>query len=135
MKGSRGEGIEGKRRTGRKEGGLLCSVPTGSLFQQAKAPNEWEGQLSPSTRPAWHSFPEVPHPGQGKMQLSNQSLSVEEGPWARAGAGAGLAHNFNPDVCLLYSTPQCSLSRTASGFMLQHQTRMEVTAGVSSGSL
>ena len=81
-------------------------------------------QALPRTLSAWN-------PGLGKMQLSNQSLLV--GKFAAPGRG-----EFTVLILMFtffLSIPRRSLRRTASGFLLQHQTGMEDAARISSGSL
>ena len=109
---------EGKRRTGRKEGGLLCSVPMGSLFHTGKGTCWVGGAALPPPALLLPLFPEARILARGKCSCQ-VSLSVGEGPWAPAGAGAGLAHGSNPDVCFCIPPPVLPLKNgLASGFML-----------------
>ena len=130
-----GEGKEGEKRRGRegRKDALpptpaSLSMPLGAGLLAAYFPELLSPcplpQALPRTLSAWN-------PGLGKMQLSNQSLLV--GKFAAPGRG-----EFTVLILMFtffLSIPCRSLRRTASGFLLQHQTGMEDAARISSGSL
>lgn len=87
-----GEGREGDRKEeDRKEGGRapLFSPHWQPLPHRQRDLLGGRGSSLPPPALPITLFPEAPHPGLGKRQLCNQSLSIGEGPRARAGAGAG----------------------------------------------
>ena len=130
-----GEGKAGEKRRGRegRKDALpptpsSLSMPLGAGLLAAYFPERLRPcplpQALPRTLSAWN-------PGLGKMQLSNQSLLV--GKFAAPGRG-----EFTVLILMFtffLSIPCRSLRRTASGFLLQHQTGMEDAARISSGSL